>query len=1285
MQKEQPNQPTIIAKEIMAPISSNSFNTSQSVLDQFGNPTDVPDDQLIESIFAEKKTVHAEDAIDYEDIDELADDESPIESSSLRQRESNGDVDPDLGLENGVDVDAEVDMGIDVDDEFDQMIREQPELRFDEISQAEQHRAEELADDQFEEMFGDMGGSEEIGEVANDHFNNLDLHLGVKVVEEEDEGHNDFHDLDDMFEELGKASGTNETSEMKAPSDRNELRKLQRTTESESESENESENEKARIASREQKREKVRRAIQELELRRTQKILVHYFPLYSADKSLDFHKVLAPAPKYYRYARPHISFKKIVKSLVPTKPKLELDLDDKRLFKQVHSTAENNRIINTTTITQDDLEVARNLEQKRSKIDSFIKQLEYVKRDWHNDNIFKNYSKDLVLSNTDWDDEAILNAGDTIKDKQRRPFRSFYGHTAAEKAEEEQAEEEEEQQQEEEEEEESAAAAAAEDDNGEEKVGAMGTNGEIGKRNRKNKREKRTGHLFDEDIYEGRIDIDSFKLDLNDPNLLFVPQKDAISRKTKTSVLTHSALADRFKISNDDEYEVLRKNYNTKQRSQLSNLNIEHSVPALRLQTPYYKVKMSRTDLRSFHRPNFNVRPGTLVSFSRLKIRKKKKDKGKSLHEVFAKTTDLSTADTANIVALEYSEQYPFVLSNFGMGSKLINYYRKEKEDDTSRPKAQVGETHVLGLEDRSPFWNFGEVAPGDFVPTLYNNMGRAPIFKHDPRNTDFLLVSSQGAGSHQRYFLRAINFNFAVGNVFPSEIPAPHSRKVTNISKNRLKMIVYRVMNAKGAPRIVVKDVSKHFPEQTDMQSRQRLKEFMEYQRQGDDQGFWKVRGMDDNIPSEEDIRAMITPEDSAMVDIMQCGQQLIEDNSVLFGDKRRDAKKKLEGKDGKDSKEGDVEDVGGTDVNDDKKEKSKKLKEGESEIDLEEEMAPWNLSRNFVVANQTKAMLQLNGEGDPTGIGLGYSMLRASQKNPFKPKFPPPPEVVPKSNSAAYNQKLYEQEINRIWYSQRSSLVDHGPDFDLEQIYKEYVPADHEAYYLGKEKQDMEDDEQSFKKSEKKILKISRQVRDQHGILQRKTDIITDPRLIRAYIKRKKMLEDELLRNADVDEILPTNDKELNALRRKALEEKLANLEKRAKQSKAKKAPNDAIHAAAAAGATIIDANTVMMPDGTYVIGGKGIGKGKSTTRRCKSCGSFGHIRTNKACPLYNQMIAGLLPQKPDSAGSGGDSSETFSSLGVKIESGSPYADEAGSPSPGFLSGSTSAVASPSPHITN
>ncbi|CAK9435516.1 uncharacterized protein LODBEIA_P02430 [Lodderomyces beijingensis] len=1110
---------------------------NDAAINQYVSGTEIPDDQIIDSIFSEKKTLHADDAIDYEDIDELADDELPDEEEPLSDHQ----------LE---------------DDEFDQLLRDDvnpADLSNFDFGKEEQ-RAQEMADDEFDRMFDDATTTE----VDDDQLGNLKSANPI-----EDDEHNEFDDFQNIFES--------------------------------------SEETKTRIFEqnklREEKRAKVLAFIEKLEKRRTKRLISRCFPDCTPEKPVDFFKFFAPAPKYYRYTKPLISSNRVRKVLVPLKQKLELDSDRRRAFKQaVPSTttatttsSENER--NVSTISSADLEFIKNLKAKRSSIDSFIKKSNFLERDWHNDDKFKDFSKDLILSTTDWNDDEIINAGDESASLPKQPIKAPEFNYVS-------------------------------DD------------------------------VSDEDIFDGKLNniVEKFKLDMNDPNLLFLPMNE---NKVNAKNLSRMSVEQRFNISNDDEYELLRKNYNTKQRSQLSNLNIEHSVPALRLQTPFYKVRLTKADARSFHRPVFNVRSGTLMSFTRLKLRKKKKDKGKSLHEVFAKTTDLTTADTANIVALEYCEQYPSILSNFGMGSKLINYYRKEKSDDSSRPKAPIGETHVLGVEDRSPFWNFGEVGPGDLVPTLYNNMVRAPIFKHDTRNTDFLLVSSQGAGAHQKFYLRSINFNFTVGNVFPVEIPAPHSRKVTNISKNRLKMIVYRVMNAKGAPRIVVKDVSKHFPEQSDMQSRQRLKEFMEYQRQGDDQGFWKVRGMEDNIPTEEEIRAMITPEDSALMDTMQCGQQVLEDTAVLFGDDSKEAAKRR-----KDSERKDAEEPSARDDDEAKKEKNTKKPSKEvdaAELEYEEEMAPWNLSRNFVVANQTKAMLQLNGEGDPTGIGLGLSMLRASQRTPFKPFFQQAPEVVPKSNAAAHNQKLYESEIKRIWYSQRTSLVDHGPEYDLQQIYNDYTPAKHEEYLINKMKQEQKDQA----KSEDKVLKITRRVRDANGILQRKIEVINDPRLIRAYVKRKKILEDELLRSADVDEILPTNDKELNKLRRKALEEKLANLEKRAKQSKAKKVPNDAIHAAAAAGATIIDANTVMMPDGTYVIGGKGIGKGKSTTRRCKSCGSFGHIRTNKTCPLYNQMIAGLLPQKPNANGA----------------ASSPEQQDMGPSNQGSPVGLTEASASPKP----
>ncbi|KAM9923466.1 hypothetical protein OXX59_005156, partial [Metschnikowia pulcherrima] len=398
----------------------------------------------------------------------------------------------------------------------------------------------------------------------------------------------------------------------------------------------------------------------------------------------------------------------------------------------------------------------------------------------------------------------------------------------------------------------------------------------------------------------------------------------------------------------------------------------------------------------------------------------------------------------------------------------------------------------------------------------------------------------------------------------------------------------------------------------------RQRLKEFMEYQRQGDDQGFWKIRGAE-AVPTEEEIKSMISPEDAALLDCMQHGQQILDDIDSLYNDEAR----KLDFQ--KENKEID-------EAEDEKRELERKKRDKDTDIDetIDEGLAPWSSSRSFIIANQTKAMLQLNGEGDPTGIGLGFSFLRATQKHGFKPLFPPPKDTVPKNTTASYQQKLYENEISRIWYGQRSSLtVDNSEGHSLDDIYREYKPVDHTEYIKGKIAKEREEivKNEGQKAANQNVLRITRLVRDENNIVQRKVEYLHDPRLIKAYIKRKKQIEGDRMSMADVNEIIPTNDAEMNKIRRKALEEKIANLQKRAKLSKGRKPNKDPLHLAAAAGGTIIDANTVMLPDGSIAFGGKGIGKGKSTTRRCKSCGAFGHIRTNKACPLYHATQGGTI----------------------------------------------------------
>lgn len=1088
---------------------------------------DVPDDKVINDIFSERTTKHADDAIDYEDIDELAD-EDEEELPEIKNAEDNDDLD---------------------------------------VGGAEEHNLQDNANNEFDALFGDeedANGEHDHGFQAPGH-DVLDSHVGMDILDDfsgnmvyEDDG---LHHLDLGFED-DKPESMNGKGTMMSHGLKKKRKSLEQI---------------------QAKKEKLRKLVQDMETRQKARMVSKYFPDYKPEKPYNHHKMVLTEPKFYAYKRPPIAFKLNLKPLIPLKLSLEVEPDQRKAFRSKRDmlglTSQQTGI---TYISQKDLDFIASLE---SDGDSIIKltSLPFIKLDGIDDDKFSDFSKDLILATADWDDDSILDAGGSDEEHH---VNSVTKKPISEELE----------------------------------------NEEL---------------IYDDDnIFEGNAAPEKLELNMNDPNLLFIPDKKKyeVTKSKAVIPLDQKTLQMKFNISNDRSYDILKSNYNTKVRSQLSNLNIEHSLPALRLQTPYYKIKLTKEQARAFHRAKFQVRQGSLICFSKPKVRKKKKDRGKTAQEIFSLSADLTTTDTSPIIAMEYSEEAPKILSNFGMGSKLINYYRKEKEDDNSRPKAPLGETHVLGVEDRSPFWNFGHVAKGDFVPTLYNNMIRAPVFKQEAKSTDFLLIRSQGCGNHQRYYLKRMDHLFAVGNIFPAvEVPAPHSRKVTNTSKNRLKMIVFRTMNKNGTARLSVKDISLHFPDQNDMQNRQRLKEFMEYQRQGDDQGFWKIRNSS-TVPTEEEIRSMITPEDVALLDSMQHGQQVLDDIDSLFNDDSRkvEVKKEKKEKDKTKDKEKEKEDA---DAEDKERSAQGERKRRDKDVDIDETidegLTPWSSSRSFIIANQTKAMLQLNGEGDPSGIGLGFSLLRATQKHGFRPLFPPPKESVPKNTTASYQQRLYEAEVSRIWYAQRSSLtVDNREGHTLEDIYKEYKPANHDEYFKSKFEKEKEDrvKNEGPQSAKRNVLKITRLVRDENDVVQRKVEYVHDPRLIKAYIKRKKRIEGDKMSMVDVNEILPTNDAEMNKIRRRALEEKIANLQKRAKLSKGRKPHKDPLHLAAAAGGTIIDANTVLLPDGSIAFGGKGIGKGKSTTRRCASCGAFGHIRTNKACPLYAHTKGGTvqIPQE-------------------------------------------------------
>jgi transcription initiation factor TFIID subunit 1, fungi type len=89
---------------------------------------------------------------------------------------------------------------------------------------------------------------------------------------------------------------------------------------------------------------------------------------------------------------------------------------------------------------------------------------------------------------------------------------------------------------------------------------------------------------------------------------------------------------------------------------------------------------------------------------------------------------------------------------------------------------------------------------------------------------------------------------------------------------------------------------------------------------------------------------------------------------------------------------------------------------------LDIEVQLAPWTITRNFLQASQGKCMLRLHGTGDPTGIGEGFSFIKTSMKEMFFKAGESSEEKLAMIDSRrmyhkysiAEQQQAYKEEVN-------------------------------------------------------------------------------------------------------------------------------------------------------------------------------------------------------------------------------------------------------------------------------
>ncbi|KAK4506749.1 hypothetical protein PRZ48_000482 [Zasmidium cellare] len=733
----------------------------------------------------------------------------------------------------------------------------------------------------------------------------------------------------------------------------------------------------------------------------------------------------------------------------------------------------------------------------------------------------------------------------------------------------------------------------------------------------------------------------SVALDLNDPNLLIDEHAPRTKRKLKRvpgdkrDAALSRDIAKRYNISNDQAYDLLKENHQHKVRSTLGSVAIEHSFPATKLQYPFYKVGLDNKAKRAFHRPQLELKhqPGREYRFQKPKHIKRKNVKGRDAKEVFAKAEDLSFGDNASLLLLEYSEEAPMMMSNFGMGNRLINYYRKKDQNDNERPKRDIGEAQVLLPQDKSPFALFGHVDKGETVPTIQNGLYRAPVFSHSSKTADFIIGISSTYETGDRFFLRNVENLHVVGQQFPlSEVPGQHSRKVTDAAKKRLRALSYRIYTKSLDRKDKVLDnatLMPHLPGHDMPQTRSKMREFMKYERVANrsdgSSGVW-VPQPGSIVPDADTLRGWIRPEDVCLLDSMQVGVQHLSDLGIS------------------ETKEADED------------------KDIDESAGIEQQLAPWRASKNFLNACQGKAMLQLHGDGDPTNRGEGFSYVKTSMKGGFHAIGESVEEKISaakrkQNNGHSYNvaaqQKAYEDSIRRIWDAQKNSLSN-GQVFSDDEMDDE--GENDEDYSFGRANTPrssfstpaafanrQEDDMSQFSghsagRGDGTLVIQRSGGLDKWGNPRAAEEItITDPRVIKAY--RKRQLERDF-KNAKYDstedapfggvdvlasitKFVPTGDKEKDEyaqeMLRKELERIQRNAERREAREKAKArnktdgspsaanspGPSDADGPASAINGNGTADNTPQ----------KGKGRSKDgTTRKCANCGQAGHIKTNR-----------------------------------------------------------------------
>uniref|UniRef100_A0A8C4ITE2 Transcription initiation factor TFIID subunit 1 n=1 Tax=Dicentrarchus labrax TaxID=13489 RepID=A0A8C4ITE2_DICLA len=703
--------------------------------------------------------------------------------------------------------------------------------------------------------------------------------------------------------------------------------------------------------------------------------------------------------------------------------------------------------------------------------------------------------------------------------------------------------------------------------------------------------------------------------------------------------MSQPEVKDPWNLSNDEFYYPKQQGL----RGTFGGNIIQHSIPALELRQPFFPTHMGPMKLRQFHRPTLKkysfgalaqpgphpVQPLLKHIKKKAKMREQERQASGGGDMFFMRTPQDLTGKDGDLILAEYSEEYAPLIMQVGMATKIKNYYKRKPGKDPGAPDCKYGETVYCHT---SPF--LGSLHPGQLLQvSTITVKDSVPISWFYERDTVTTLES-----------------------LFQDLTP----NEPTHTSETSYRYVfIYRLFwKSKDRPRrIRMEDIKKAFPSHSESSIRKRLKLCADFKRTGMDSNWWVLKP-DFRLPTEEEIRAMVSPEQCCAYYSMLVAEQRLKDAG--YGEKSFFA-----------PEEENEEDF-------------------QMKIDDEVRTAPWNTTRAFISAMKGKCLLEVTGVADPTGCGEGFSYVKVPNKptqtkddkepQPAKKtvtgtdadlrrlslknakqllrKFGVPEEEIKKLSrwevidvvrtmsteqarsgegpmskfargsrfSVAEHQERYKEECQRIFDLQNKVLEStevlstdtdssSAEDSDFEEMGKNIenmLQNKKTSSQLSREREEQErkelqrmlmasltDDDTSSVTSLNssatgRRLKIYRTFRDEDGKEYVRCETVRKASVIDAYTRIRTTKDDEFIRKfALFDE----QHREEMRKERRRIQEQLRRLKRNQEKDKIKGPPEKKA---------------------------KKVKERPDLKLKCGACGAIGHMRTNKFCPLYYQTNA-------------------------------------------------------------